>query len=107
MKWTDLIRPPVVIPTGKIRQEIYRLGGRHQGEALAGALAELAEGGLTADRRALLHAVVSYLGQPIPGDAVQGSGSGAAATDAAGWGYMAIIAAAAAWTAVVMHGMGG
>jgi hypothetical protein len=104
MKWQELFRAPEPIPVGKIRQEIYRLGGRHQGEALTGALAELAEADLTADRRALLHAVISYLGQPIPGDTAPSQGPRVKIADIT---YLAVIVATAVWTAVVMHGMGG
>jgi hypothetical protein len=45
----------------EIRMEIYLLGSRHHGEALAGAALELKAPGLTLDRLRLLHAVVDQL----------------------------------------------
>jgi hypothetical protein len=44
-----------------IRSEIWRLGTRHQGEPLDGALGELKAPGLTARRAALLRACVARL----------------------------------------------
>lgn len=44
-----------------LRKEIFALGGRHRGDALAGALAELQEADLTPERRTLLRAVVAHL----------------------------------------------
>ena len=48
----------------EIRMEIYLLGSRHRGEALAGAALELKTPGLTLDRLRLLHAVVNQLSRP-------------------------------------------
>jgi hypothetical protein len=50
----------------RVRQEIFSLGGRHRGDALAGARIELGDEGLTPERRALLRSVISHLS----GDAV-------------------------------------
>ncbi|HVI32279.1 hypothetical protein [Phenylobacterium sp.] len=44
-----------------VRAEIWRLGVRHFGEPLQGALAELADPGLAPDRTALLRACVAKL----------------------------------------------
>ena len=49
------------ISAAEIRAEIWRLGGRHQGEPLAGALAELKVAGLPRQRAELLRAVVHQL----------------------------------------------
>lgn len=48
-----------------LRAEIFQLGGRHQGEPLAGAVLELADTGITPQRRRLLEAVVREL-RPAP-----------------------------------------
>ncbi len=45
----------------EIRAEVWALGGRHQGEALAGAKAELKAVGLSFRRAILLKAVVRSL----------------------------------------------
>jgi len=45
----------------QLRKEIFALGGRHRGDALAGALIELQDADLTAERRTLLRAVVTHL----------------------------------------------
>ncbi|HEY8618059.1 hypothetical protein [Phenylobacterium sp.] len=45
----------------EVRAEIWKLGGRHLGWPLEGALAELREAGLTAARAALLRACVAKL----------------------------------------------
>jgi hypothetical protein len=50
----------------RLRAEIFALGGRHRGDALAGARRELEESKLTPERRALLHEVVHVL---APGEA--------------------------------------
>jgi hypothetical protein len=50
----------------EIRMEIYLLGSRHRGEALAGAALELKTPGLTLDRSRLLHAVVNKLSRTPP-----------------------------------------
>lgn len=94
---------PTVLPA-KLRQEIFSLGGRHGGDALAGALVELKAPGLTPERRSLLRAVVAHLqpGRRNP----PGSGESSAAPPA--WlnlpdaGYIAVIAAAAAWVAMIL-----
>jgi hypothetical protein len=51
---------PPVTPDA-IRMEIYRLGSRHQGEALEGARLELESAELKPDRGRLLRAVVNQL----------------------------------------------
>jgi hypothetical protein len=48
-----------------LRAEIFQLGGRHLGEPLAGAVLELADTSITAQRRRLLEAVVKQL-RPDP-----------------------------------------
>jgi hypothetical protein len=50
---------PAVTPQD-IRSEIYFLGSRHKGDALAGAMSEL-ESGVGPERRRLLQGVVSHL----------------------------------------------
>jgi hypothetical protein len=54
------------ISRAAIRSEIYFLGSRHQGEALAGALKELKSPDLDPGRMRLLRAVVADLGRPAP-----------------------------------------
>ncbi len=76
MSLFDLFRTQA-ITAGQLRQEIYLLGGRHQGDALAGARAELQDGGLSAERRALLRAVESHL---AAGKSAAVDGTGRAAT---------------------------
>jgi hypothetical protein len=49
------------VSASAVRSEIYFLGGRHQGEALKGALAELKAPDLGPGRSRLLRAVVSQL----------------------------------------------
>jgi len=44
-----------------VRAEVWKLGARHMGEPLAGALAELKAGGLSAERQQLLNACVKSL----------------------------------------------
>lgn len=51
---------PAITPQA-IRSEIYFLGSRHHGEALAGAMSELKACDLGADRSRLLRAVVNQL----------------------------------------------
>lgn len=46
------------VGTAEIRAEVWALGGRHRGEVLEGARTELAGGGLSPHRTALLKAVV-------------------------------------------------
>jgi hypothetical protein len=62
MEW---IRSKLIVDRA-IRAEIFALGGRHLGEVLAGAKAELAESGLDPSRRALLRAVIRRQGQLAP-----------------------------------------
>jgi hypothetical protein len=45
----------------EVRAEVWKLGARHRGEALEGALAELRQGSLTPGRVALLKACVQQL----------------------------------------------
>lgn len=45
----------------EVRAEIWRLGGRHRGRPLDGALAELKDPNLTAGQGALLRACVEKL----------------------------------------------
>lgn len=54
-----LTRRPV--EDADVRAEIWRLGTRHRGEPLAGAMAELKVADLPPARRALLRACVSRL----------------------------------------------
>ncbi len=49
------------VSASAVRAEIYFLGGRHQGEALKGALAELKASDLGSSRSRLLRAVVNQL----------------------------------------------
>lgn len=46
------------VTDSEIRAEAWALGGRHQGEVLRGARAELAGDGLSAHRATLLRAVI-------------------------------------------------
>lgn len=46
------------VGTAEVRAEAWALGGRHRGEVLEGARAELAGGGNSPHRTALLKAVV-------------------------------------------------
>ena len=62
MRWPfSLLQPHA------LRDEIRLLSDRHTGEPLAGAVLELADMGITAQRRRLLEAVVQKL-RPDPGD---------------------------------------
>ena len=49
------------ITSSQVRTEVWKLGARHQGEALVGARAELKAGGLSAERINLLRACVRQL----------------------------------------------
>jgi len=49
------------VSDAEIRAEIWRLGGRHNGEPLEGALAELGSPDVAADRVPLLQACVRQL----------------------------------------------
>jgi hypothetical protein len=50
----------------EVRAEVWRLGVRHHGEPLQGALAELKGRGLAPARVALLHACVRSMKQAYP-----------------------------------------
>ena len=50
----------------EVRSEVWSLGVRHAGEPLAGALAELKAGGLSAERAQLLQACVRQLKKARP-----------------------------------------
>ena len=56
----DLFRSPSA-GQQEVRAEIWRLGSRHRGEPLAGALAELQDADLPAARAELLRACVRTL----------------------------------------------
>jgi hypothetical protein len=97
----DFLRGPSVSP-GQLRQEIYLLGGRHQGDALAGARAELKDDGLTSERRALLRAVEAHLA----------AGKSPTADDPGRAGlsdvfYLAIILGSGVWVMVVVRSLAG
>ncbi|THD72555.1 hypothetical protein [Phenylobacterium sp.] len=49
-----------------VRSEVWKLGVRHAGEPLAGALAELKAGGLSSERAQLLQACVRKLKRTRP-----------------------------------------
>jgi len=49
------------VSVAEVRAEIWRLGARHQGEPLQGALGELAERDISGERAALLRACVRKL----------------------------------------------
>lgn len=101
MSLFDLFRTQA-ITAGQLRQEIYLLGGRHQGDALAGARAELLDGGLSAERRALLRAVESHLaaGKSAAVD-------GKARPDWSNAFYLAVILGSGAWTLAVVRSLAG
>ena len=104
MKLPDLPGATGFSPT-QLRQEIFALGGRHMGEALAGALLELEQPGLTPERRSLLRAVVRHLssGKPLPGDAARkGLSPPASLADAA---YVAVLIGAAIWVTTLVRAM--
>lgn len=46
------------VPEAEVRAEAWALGGRHQGNVLDGARAELDQGGISAHRALLLRAVI-------------------------------------------------
>lgn len=58
------------LPTGPseadIRSEVWKLGVRHLGEPLAGAMAELKTGDLSAERTQLLQACVRQMKKTRP-----------------------------------------
>jgi len=49
------------VTQAEVRAEVWRLGTRHRGEPLAGALQELAEGSISPARASLLRACVQQL----------------------------------------------
>jgi hypothetical protein len=49
------------VSSAEVRAEIWKLGVRHRGQPLEGALAELKTPGLSAERGGLLRAVVRQL----------------------------------------------
>lgn len=104
MNIADLFRPAAVAP-GRLRQEIFALGDRHRGDALGGARRELAEPDLTPERRGLLLAVVAHLGSG--GTAGEGAAAGLVRRPASGTdlAYLAVIAAAVAWTAMTLSSL--
>ena len=108
MKLSDVFKTQD-ISAAQVRLEIFSLGGRHQGDPLAGALRELQDGGLDEERRSLLRAVVAHLakdkGRSAKGAQAQPAGSPPARfSDVV---YIVVIIAAAVWTAVVISSMGG
>ena len=107
MKLSDVFKSPGV-SAAQVRLEIFSLGARHQGDPLAGALRELQDGGLDEERRSLLRAVVAHLGRAKSKgtkNVVQRASSSSPASFA-DVVYIAVIFAAAIWTAVVIHSMG-
>lgn len=60
MKFPRFLIDPIA-PSINLRKEIFLLGGRHQGDALAGALSELNDSDITPEKRQVLRAVVSHL----------------------------------------------
>ena len=55
--WLDGLAPTAA----EVRSEVWKLGNRHRGEPLEGALKELKAGGTTTARAALLRACVQEL----------------------------------------------
>ncbi|THD75268.1 MAG: hypothetical protein E7812_17085 [Phenylobacterium sp.] len=55
--WLDGLAPSAA----EIRAEVWKLGARHRGEPLEGALQELKAGGTTTAQTALLRACVQQL----------------------------------------------
>ena len=108
MKFPDFIKSPG-ISAARVRLEIFALGGRHQGDPLAGALRELQEAGLDNERRSLLRAVVAQLGKGKPrgAKALQSTSSGPLAASLSDVIYIVVIIAAAVWTAVMISSMNG
>jgi hypothetical protein len=60
LDWVGQLLEPGVTPEA-VRLEIFLLGTRHRGEALSGAMLELQERGLPAQRARLLRAAVDQL----------------------------------------------
>ncbi len=101
MNLADLFRPAAVAPA-RLRQEIFALGDRHQGDALSGARRELNEPGLTPERRSLLLAVVAHLGSGGTGG--EGAAAGLVRRPASVMDtvYLAVIAGAVLWTVMTL-----
>ena len=99
MKLSDLFGAAAVAPS-RLRQEIFALGDRHQGDALAGARRELDDPRLSPERRSLLRAVVAHLssGGTAGEGAVARAVRPASLSDAA---YIGVIVAAAAWAIMI------
>ncbi len=98
-----LFRPAGVSP-GQLRQEIFSLGGRHRGEPLAGALEELKDPRLSADRRMLLRAVVRHLSDRRIKEPAS-SASRTATLRPADAAYVGVLFAALGWIALVVSRM--
>ena len=109
MRFASLLAARAVEP-GRIRQEIFSLGDRHRGDALAGALLELQDASLTGERRALLGAVVEHL-RPTKPEQKPPSGARTrgdpAARPRSNLIYLVVIAASAAWITLVAQGLSG
>ena len=103
MKLFEHLGRPDLAPT-KLRQEIFALGGRHQGDALAGARKELTDPDLTPERRSLLRAVIRQLEgkHGLAGVSSPGRPSPAGLRDAA---YVAVLIAAATWATMILKSM--
>jgi len=97
------------VSAAQVRLEIFSLGGRHQGDPLAGALRELEAGGLDEERRSLLRAVVAHLGKEKSKNTERGRQGSKISPPAklSDMIYLAVILAAAIWTAIVINTMGG
>lgn len=102
MKLTHLFRAAVVAPH-RLRMEIFALGDRYQGDALAGARRELREPRLSSERRDLLRAVVAHL--------TKGSAAGGEKEPSrpparfAAAAYAGVFAAAVAWTVMIARSL--
>ena len=102
MKLSDLLGTSA-ISLARLRREIFALGGRHQGDPLAGALKELEDHRLSPERRTLLQAVVAHLGsgRPVPADAP----AQAWTLSLADAGYIAVIIASATWGLIMVRAL--
>lgn len=102
MKLMQLFRAAVVAPH-RLRMEIFALGDRYQGDALAGARRELRAPRLSPERRDLLRAVVAHL---TAGDAA-GNEKEALRPPAhfAAAAYAGVFAAAVAWTVMIVRSL--
>jgi hypothetical protein len=106
VKLSDLFGAPGV-PLSKLRQEIFALGGRHLGDPLAGALDELKDPQLTAERRSLLRAVVAHLKSGKPGwtDAKGASRRLSTPASLADTAYVGVLIAAGIWVTIVVRAL--